>query len=74
MADHRYKFLFLSAKFPGRVHDSRVLKKTLAPKFDRGFRPFKDSIILADSAYSGSDWLIKKVEKTQDEMLQKFYE
>lgn len=42
----------------GKCHDSKVLNETLAPKFNGGYRPFDGAIVLADSAYGASDWLI----------------
>jgi nuclease HARBI1 len=54
-----FKFYYVSAKWPGSVHDARVLRNsTLFKKFDDGWRPFPRAIILADSGYSCTDWCI----------------
>jgi hypothetical protein len=50
--------MFLSSKFPGRVHDQRVVRKTIAPLFEAGFRPFADCVLLGDSGYASADWYL----------------
>ena len=56
-ADH--KFFYVSSRCPGSWHDSRVLKDgTLWSTFETGFRPFPGAVILGDSAYCVTDWLI----------------
>lgn len=40
-------FYFVSARWPGSVHDSRVMQNsTIYRKFESGWRPFDDAIIL----------------------------
>uniref|UniRef100_A0A915LFI4 DDE Tnp4 domain-containing protein n=1 Tax=Meloidogyne javanica TaxID=6303 RepID=A0A915LFI4_MELJA len=58
VTDGRNKFLFISARFPASVDDQRVLRKTLGVRFDGGYRPFKNCILLGDSAYKATDWLV----------------
>lgn len=54
-----YEFFFLSAKWPGSTHDSRVLRtSTLYREWQNGWRPFPGAVILGDSAYSLQNWLI----------------
>uniref|UniRef100_A0A1I8BD83 DDE Tnp4 domain-containing protein n=1 Tax=Meloidogyne hapla TaxID=6305 RepID=A0A1I8BD83_MELHA len=57
----RKKFLFVSSRFPGAVHDQRVLRKTLSNKFEN-WRPFAGAILIGDSAYANTDWLVSMKE------------
>jgi hypothetical protein len=42
-----YMFYYVSSRWPGSVHDSRVLRNsTLAARFETGWRPFPDAVIL----------------------------
>lgn len=68
MADADGKFLHVSTKGHGSMHDSRVLKKTLAYKF-QNWRPFEGAVLLADSAYAASDWVIPMKSEVQDDFL-----
>ena len=53
------EFYFLSAKWPGSVHDARVLRNSkLQEKWIEGWRPFPNAVILGDSGFPLSDWLI----------------
>lgn len=60
-------------RFPGRVHDSRVFKKTLGVRFEDGYRPFPGAVLLADSAYSCSDYVIRMISNPPEEQ-RLFYE
>ena len=55
-----YTIYVCSSRFPGRWHDSRVIKEsTLWTAFElQGHRPFPEAGILGDSAYACNDWLI----------------
>lgn len=45
------EFLYVSANWPGSVHDARVLKnRVLFQRMENGWRPFPDAILLTDSA------------------------
>jgi len=53
------EFFYASARWPGSVHDSRVLRcSTLAQQWENGWRPFTNGIILGDSGYGLRKWLI----------------
>lgn len=53
------RFLFLSARWPGSVHDARVYRNSsLAAAFDGGYRPFPNAILLGDSGFPASDHLV----------------
>ncbi|XP_055841252.1 putative nuclease HARBI1 [Episyrphus balteatus] len=52
-------FYAVNVNWPGSVHDARVLRNSrLAETFNAGYRPFPSAVILGDSAYSLSEWLI----------------
>ncbi|CAG7826614.1 unnamed protein product, partial [Allacma fusca] len=52
-------FFCVNPNWPGATHDARVLRNTsLCQRFDDGWRPFPGAIILGDSGYGLSDWLI----------------
>jgi hypothetical protein len=72
ICDHKRRFLFLSSRLPGRTHDARVFNKTIGLKFDSGFRPFPNSVLLGDSAFPSTDYMVKMV-STPPENLTKFY-
>ena len=41
------KFYYVSACWPGGVHDARVLRNSsIARKFESGWRPFHNAVIL----------------------------
>ena len=47
-----YRFYSMSAKWPGSVNDSRVFKNSaLCTKFDEGYRPFENTVIIGESIY-----------------------
>ena len=52
-------FYYVSARWPGSVNDARVLRNsTLFERFQNGWKPFPNAVILGDSAYPLKDWLI----------------
>lgn len=54
-----YRFYSMSAKWPGSVNDSRVFKNSaLCTKFDEGYRPFENAVIIGDSIYPVKDYLL----------------
>uniref|UniRef100_A0A915EBG5 Regulatory protein zeste n=1 Tax=Ditylenchus dipsaci TaxID=166011 RepID=A0A915EBG5_9BILA len=54
-----YRFYSLSAKWPGSVNAARVLRNSsLATQFSDGWRPFPGAVLLGDSIYGASDWLV----------------
>ena len=55
-----YTIYFCSSRWPGRWHDSRVLKEsTLWTAFEQqGRRLFPEGVILGDSTYACNKWLI----------------
>uniref|UniRef100_A0A915ETL5 Phospholysine phosphohistidine inorganic pyrophosphate phosphatase n=1 Tax=Ditylenchus dipsaci TaxID=166011 RepID=A0A915ETL5_9BILA len=55
----KIQVLYFTCSWPGSVHDARVLRNSsLKERFDSGYRPFKDAVILGDSAYPTNDWLL----------------
>lgn len=54
-----FKFYYVSARWPGSVHDARVYRNsTLHQRFEAGWRPLPDVILLADSGYPLKEWMI----------------
>jgi hypothetical protein len=53
-------FYYVNANFPGRCHDARVLRESSIWRVfeDEHNRPFPGAVILGDSAYPLTDWLI----------------
>ena len=53
---------YVSACWPGRLNDKRVLRNSsLAVEFDGGWRPVPNGILLGDSGYAVSPWLISPI-------------
>ncbi|KAJ8909428.1 hypothetical protein NQ315_016450 [Exocentrus adspersus] len=53
------KFYYVSANWPGSVHDARVLRNSsLCRRMENGWRPHPNAVILGDSAYPLKEWLI----------------
>jgi len=47
------------ANYPGSVHDARVFDNSpLRARLEAGYRPFPNSIMLGDSAYTASEYVI----------------
>lgn len=56
------KFYYVSARWPGSVNDARVLRNSsLAQRFENGWRPFPNAILLGDSAYPLKEWIIPPI-------------
>uniref|UniRef100_A0A914WMT9 DDE Tnp4 domain-containing protein n=1 Tax=Plectus sambesii TaxID=2011161 RepID=A0A914WMT9_9BILA len=56
------RFYVASVRWPGAVNDARVLRNSvLRRRFENGWRPFDRAIILGDSAYPLSDWLMPPI-------------
>jgi len=67
------EFLCCSARYPGSVHDSRVLRNSLLfDLFEHGWRPFPSAVILGDSGYPCNEWLIPPVRATQTQAEENF--
>jgi hypothetical protein len=49
-----------------------VFKKTVGKAFDEGLRPMPNGILIGDSAYPSTDYLVKMV-STPPDHLKKFY-
>uniref|UniRef100_A0A915KYU7 Putative nuclease HARBI1 n=1 Tax=Romanomermis culicivorax TaxID=13658 RepID=A0A915KYU7_ROMCU len=60
VAGPNYKFYYVSARWPGFVHDARVLRNSsLFTKFDGDrWRPIPNVVLLGDSGYPLKEWLI----------------
>uniref|UniRef100_A0A1I8FXR4 DDE Tnp4 domain-containing protein n=1 Tax=Macrostomum lignano TaxID=282301 RepID=A0A1I8FXR4_9PLAT len=68
--NHSINFMWLalsfrhlvSARWPGRLNDKRVLNNsTMSDAFEGGWRPFPNALILGDSGYSLKQWLITPI-------------
>ena len=58
VCDPELKFYNAYVKWPGSVHDSRVLRRSpLYALFESGFRPFPHAILLGDTGYPSLNWL-----------------
>jgi hypothetical protein len=51
----------------------RIFRKTVAPIFENGYKGFANGVLLGDSAFPSSDFLVKMVDNVQNEDLKKFY-
>ena len=53
------RFFYVSTTRPGSVNNVRVLRlSSLAERWNAGWRPFPNAVILGDSGYGLSSWLI----------------
>lgn len=53
------EFFYASARWPGSVHDARVLRRSsLLQQWENGWRPFPHAVLLGDSGYGLRKWLI----------------
>lgn len=67
------RFYYVSARWPGSVNDARILRKsTLSDKFETGWRPFPNAVILGDSAYPLKEWLIPPIRHPMTEAEERF--
>ena len=56
------EFYFITARWPGSVHDARILRNCeLGRKWENGWRPFPNAVILGDSGFGLSEWLIPPI-------------
>lgn len=47
-----YTFYYVNARFPGSVHDARVLRTSqISEKFQNGWRPFPNAVVLGKVMY-----------------------
>jgi hypothetical protein len=54
-----YRFYFLSSNWPGGTNDARVLRRSsLFTRFENGYRPFPNAVLLGDSIYPVNQWLV----------------
>lgn len=59
VCDADLKFVSLSAKWPGSVNDARVWRNSaLFAKLSSGWRPFEGAVIIGDSIYPQSEFLM----------------
>ena len=59
VAGPNFEFYYASCKWPGSVNDARVLRcSSLYEKWNNGWRPFDNAILLGDSIYPLKSWLI----------------
>ena len=57
-----FKAYYVSARWPGRLNDKRVLKNSpLFDQFEGGWRPFPNAKLLGDSGYSLRNWLFPPI-------------
>ncbi|RXG73779.1 putative nuclease HARBI1 [Armadillidium vulgare] len=68
------RFYYISSKWPGSVHDARVLRNSiLYRRMEEGWRPHPEGVILGDSAYPLKDWLIPpRYNNTEDIAYRRF--
>lgn len=58
------QFYYASARWPGSVHDSRVLRNSsLYQQWENNFRPFPGAVLLGDSGYPLLPWLMTPIER-----------
>lgn len=63
-----YKFYCVNASWPGSVHDARVLRNSaIYGRFENGWRPFPNAVILGDSAYGIKEWLMPPIRRNPDD-------
>ncbi|CAG7830466.1 unnamed protein product [Allacma fusca] len=56
------RFYCVNANWPGATHDARVLRNTfICQNFENGWRPFPNAVVLGDSGYGASNWLIPPI-------------
>lgn len=57
----------INSNWPGSSHDARILRNSmLFQRFESGFRPFPNAIILGDSAYPALDWLVPPLRRNPE--------
>jgi hypothetical protein len=56
------KAYYVSARWPGRLNDKRVIKNSaMFDAFEDGWRPFPNAVILGDSGYALREWLLPPI-------------
>lgn len=56
------RFYYASANRPGKSHDSRVFRlSTLCQRLEQNWRPWPNGVLLGDSAYANSDFMITPI-------------
>jgi hypothetical protein len=56
------KIFYISARWPGSVNDSRVLRNSIVyADFEAGRLPFENAIVLGDSIYPEKQWLVPMI-------------
>jgi hypothetical protein len=59
VAGPQLQFFSLSVKWPGSVNDARVWRNSkLSAKWEAGYRPFDSAVLIGDSIYPASRYLI----------------
>ena len=68
VAGSNHQFFSCNARWPGSVHDTRVLRNYVVFNvFHNGWRPFPDAVILGDAGYPCNEWLITPFRNPQDD-------
>lgn len=58
----KLEFFYGSARWPGSVHDARVLRNcSLFESWESGWRPFPGAVLLGDSGYPLLEWLLTPI-------------
>lgn len=69
----KMRFYYVLTKWPGSVHDARVFRNsTLKRRLDNGWRPLPMGVLLGDSAYPNSDYLITPIDVPQTQQQANF--
>jgi nuclease HARBI1 len=59
VAGPNLEFFYVSTKWPGSVNDGRVFRlSTLRTRLEQGWRPYPMAVLLGDSAYTNTNYLI----------------
>lgn len=67
------RFFYVLTKWPGSVHDARVFRNsTLRTRLETGWRPSPQGILLGDSAYPDTDYLISPIDFPQTQQERRF--
>jgi hypothetical protein len=62
VAGPKLKAYYVSARWPGKLNDKRVLRNSaLFDAFEGGWRPFPNAVILGDSGYALREWLLPPI-------------
>lgn len=67
------KFFYVSSRWPGSVNDARVFRNSsLHDRFEEGWRPFPNAVLLGDSAYPCKDYIIPPLSIANSECERRF--